>query len=118
MEYGFNEKMYGDLIGLISATVYGMNCDRGFFDKLRGASYSCQERDYDEFVEYGEALGVKCLVGRVENRVANVFINDSKDGLDGRIALQGNGKKIARAIHEFSHKYGISTGDLLRGYES
>lgn len=120
MEDGFTELMYQDLNNEISYAVRGMNENKSLVEILRGVTYKVQSKSYDEFVNHREDIIVTGGSRRERKKgsgvpiVAMVYINEKRDGLGGDISSRERAEKIYDVIHSFSHKYNVSTGNLLQ----
>jgi len=113
-----SEIAYKDLSDGLSRTVRKMNDERGLIGFVKGVEYKIKKKSYDEFVCHREDIVVtySSIVEEISNEglpvIAIIHANPSRDGLDGSISSD-DGKKIRDSVHSFSHKYGITTGDLL-----
>lgn len=121
-EFCFSRDMHRDLVGRISSVVRNMNYDRGFADLIRRMGYDVGTKNYDMFVAHRESMEViaESSFGwgsKKSSVAASIYVNESRDGLDGKIVSHKKGDKIADMIHKFSHKYGISTGELLCNFD-
>lgn len=114
------DRKYKELSERIAIRVNGMKYDRKFVDVFRGVEYEVIAPSYHAFMGHGENIMVTAS-SRVERGacngvpvIASIYINESKEGLDGHISIDTKeGDSLWNVVHKFSHRHNIETGYLL-----